>query len=53
MRMNHSIIIRLTAEQLEKVKKKSERVGMSISDFTRFLLLKTNIKEIKINVDDV
>lgn len=51
MKKNHSIVIRLTKEQLDKVKSKAERVGMSISDFIRFLALKTNIKEIKINVD--
>lgn len=50
MKKNHSIIIRLSLEQLETIKKKAERVGMSVSDFIRFLALKTNIKEVKVDV---
>lgn len=49
MKKNHSIVIRLSKEQLEKIKVKAERVGMSISDFIRFLALKTNIKEVKVD----
>lgn len=49
MKKNHSIVIRLSKEQLDKIKAKAEKVGMSISDFIRFLALKTNIREVTVD----
>lgn len=43
MGRNHEIRIKLSKEEYEAVKKKSQKTGMPISSLVRFLLLNSNI----------
>lgn len=40
-----SIIIRVSKEQRDKIKRKAEAMGLSVSDFLRILGLNSNIKK--------
>lgn len=40
MKRNHEIRVRLSAEELDKIKKKAESCGMNISSYLRFLGLR-------------
>ncbi len=40
---NHELRIRITSEQLQKIKNKAELLGMSVSDFVRFVCLQSKI----------
>lgn len=44
MKRNHEIRIKLSAEEHEKLKKKAEEVGMSISSLMRYLAIYSQIK---------
>lgn len=41
---NHELRIKCSKEQLEKIKKKAELLGMSVSDFVRFVSLQSRIE---------
>ena len=44
MPKNHDIKIRLSEEELQKIKTKSKELGMSISSFMRFISLKAKVE---------
>jgi len=46
VKKNHELRIKVSSEQLLKIKQKAETIGMSVSDFIRFVSL-----ESKINVE--
>lgn len=43
MKRNHELRVKLSKEELEMIKKKSDRLGMKPSPFLRFLGLKSTI----------
>jgi predicted DNA binding CopG/RHH family protein len=43
MKRNHDMRIRLSQEELEKIKGKAQALGISISDFVRLLCLSANV----------
>jgi predicted DNA binding CopG/RHH family protein len=44
MTKNHDIRVRYSSEELTKLKKKAELLGMAVSSFVRFISLKAEVK---------
>jgi len=44
MKKNHEVTIRYSVEELEKVKRKAEQLGMPVSSFVRTISLIANIQ---------
>lgn len=44
MKKNHTIEIRLSQEELDKLKKKAELMGLPVSAFIRMIALKSKIE---------
>lgn len=49
MKRNHELRIRFSKEELEKLKRFSDKVGLSVSSFVRLLALRSNLKIEEIN----
>ena len=43
MTRNHEIRIKVSEEEMEKIKRKAQEVGMGVSSFLRFLAVKSKI----------
>jgi len=43
-RLNHEIRVKICKEDLEKVQKRATSCGMNLSDYVRYVLLRTSIK---------
>lgn len=43
MKRNHQIVIKLSLEELQKLKQKAELLGMTISAYLRFISLSAKI----------
>lgn len=47
MKKNYTINLKVSKEELDKIKYKASKCGMSVSAYIRFLTLRTNIREVK------
>ena len=47
MKRNHKILLKVSKQEKAKIKLKAEQSGLSVSEFIRFLCLRTNIREVK------
>lgn len=44
MAKNHDVRVRLSDEELQKIKRKAEELGMQVSSFLRFVALKSKVE---------
>lgn len=51
MRRNYRIELAVSKEELELIKSKSQKLGLSISSFIRLILLNSQIREFEVKVN--
>jgi len=47
MKRNHDLIIKVTAEEKAKIKKKAQACGLNLSSFVRFIALRLEVRQVK------
>lgn len=49
---NHDVRVRLSAEELSRVKLKAQKLGMKVSSYLRFLGLNSRVLPTKVDTND-